>query len=93
MTRTITCKVCGRPFSDERFPNGHICPDCNKKRAKAYREAKRSGPDRRRKLTPEQVEQIRALRKQGRSMGAIATAFNISKPAIVGIINGTSWKR
>jgi hypothetical protein len=93
MTRTITCKVCGRPFSGDHFPNGHICPSCNKKRAKAYREAKRTGLDRRRKLTPEQVEQIRTLRKQGRSMGAIATAFNISKPVIVGIINGTSWKR
>lgn len=92
MTRTVTCKVCGRPFSGERFPNGHICPSCNKKRAKAYRGAKRTGPDRRRKLTLEQVEQIRAQFKLGRTLTQIATDFDVSKPNVFCIINRKTWK-
>lgn len=93
MSRTVTCKVCGFPFSGESFPNGHICPSCNKKRAKVYRSAKHTEIDRRRKLTLEQVKQIRALRKQGKSMNELAQHFKVGKGTVVDIVNERSWKR
>lgn len=62
-------------------------------RAKAYRAGRRGLVDRRCKLSWAQVDQIRALRGEGKSMQALADQFGVSKFTVVSIVNGKAWKR
>ena len=48
--------------------------------------------DRRRKLTAEQVEQIRKLRP-GRTFKSIAEEYRISIGYVFKIIDGSAWKK
>lgn len=62
-------------------------------RAKAYRAGRRALIDRRCKLSWDKVDQIRALRLEGKSMQALADQFGVTKCAIINIVSGKAWKR
>jgi Mor family transcriptional regulator len=49
--------------------------------------------DRRRKLTEQQVAEIRAKREQGAKMPALARQYQVSTTAIWLIIKGYGWKK
>lgn len=44
------------------------------------------------KLTQQQVDQIRELKKQGKTNKEIAALYNVSSTTIGAIISGRSWK-